>query len=189
LTKITKKISVTTRQLLQIHKYSAFYIQKGKIKGKVIPLFNDIIKYYATKAWWSRDRTPPFLTSAVEVSGQLHALAALPLGKESILLTVQGLGGPQSQYGGNGEEKNLLSLPGVKPYFLSHLASSMVTIPTELSWLHIVTRYLKVGVVEPEVRDVAMQQLDKHVSMAMDARATIEEMLETMFSMGSVPRR
>jgi hypothetical protein len=39
---------------------------------------------------------------------------------------------------------------------------------------------------EPEERDVAMQRLDKHVSMAMDTHAT-EEMLETMFSMGSVP--
>jgi hypothetical protein len=53
----------------------------------------------------------------------------------------------------------------------------------------VTTQYLKGGVVEPEEWDVTMQRLDKHVSMAMDTHATIEEMLETMFSMGSVPRQ
>jgi hypothetical protein len=86
------------------------------------------------------------------------------------------------------EKIKILVSAGVKPYFLSRLASSVIAIITKLSWLHIVTRYLKGGVVEPEEWDVAMQQLDKHVSVAMDTHAIIEEILE-MFSMEYVLRQ
>jgi hypothetical protein len=49
-----------------------------------------------------------FLTSAlVEVGGQLHARAALPPGKESLLPIGQEVGGPQSPSGRRGEEKIL----------------------------------------------------------------------------------
>jgi hypothetical protein len=48
----------------------------------------------------------------MEVSGQLHAPAALPSGKQSPVPTAQKLGGPQSWYGRYEEEKNLLPLLG-----------------------------------------------------------------------------
>jgi hypothetical protein len=42
----------------------------------------------------------------MEVSGQLHAPAALPAGKELLLAIVYEAGKPQSLSGGCGEEKN-----------------------------------------------------------------------------------
>jgi hypothetical protein len=48
-----------------------------------------------------------------------------------------------------------------------------------------VIRRLKAGIVEPEV---AWIQLGRHVHAARDKQATIEELLETMFSMWSVPK-
>jgi hypothetical protein len=51
-----------------------------------------------------------------------------------------------------------------------------------------VTQHLKGGIVAPEERNVAMQQIDKQVSMAMDTHATTEEKFETRFSMWSVAR-
>jgi hypothetical protein len=41
---------------------------------------------------------------------------------------------------------------------------------------------------EPEETAVARQQFDKHVSAVMDMHATVEELLETMFSMQSMLR-
>jgi hypothetical protein len=51
----------------------------------------------------------------------------------------------------------------------------------------IVAWHLKGGIVEPEETTVARQRLDKHVSTAMDMHAKLEELLETVFSMQSVP--
>jgi hypothetical protein len=42
----------------------------------------------------------------MEVSGQLHAMAALSPGKEPLNLLDRRLGGPQSRCGCGGEEKN-----------------------------------------------------------------------------------
>jgi hypothetical protein len=47
------------------------------------------------------------------------------------------LDGPQSQSGHCGEEKNLLSLPGILTNFLGHPACCLVTIVTELSGLYV----------------------------------------------------
>jgi hypothetical protein len=41
----------------------------------------------------------------MEMSGQLHAPATLPPGKESLIPSGQRLGGPQSRSGRGGEEK------------------------------------------------------------------------------------
>jgi hypothetical protein len=49
----------------------------------------------------------------------------------------------------------------------------------------IVTLQLKGGIVEPEETEFDRQRLDKHVSAATGRHATIEELLETMFSMQS----
>jgi hypothetical protein len=58
-----------------------------------------------------------------------------------------------------------------------------------------VTCLLKAGIVEPEEMAVARQWLCKHVSMATNSRdattythATLEEMLEAVFSVGSMQR-
>jgi hypothetical protein len=51
----------------------------------------------------------------MEVSGQLHTLVPVE----------QRLGGPQSQYGCFGEEKNLLPLPGFEPWIFQPVAWSL----------------------------------------------------------------
>jgi len=51
----------------------------------------------------------------MEVSGQLHAPAALHSGKETLIPLYRRLGGPQSRYGRGGEEKNSQPLSGIEP--------------------------------------------------------------------------
>jgi hypothetical protein len=51
----------------------------------------------------------------MEVSGQLHAPAALPPGKEPWYPLDRRLGGPQSCSGHGGEEKNSQSPPRIEP--------------------------------------------------------------------------
>jgi len=51
----------------------------------------------------------------VEVSGQLHTLAALLPGKESPIPTGWRLGRPKRQSGCNGKEKNSQLLLGIEP--------------------------------------------------------------------------
>jgi hypothetical protein len=53
----------------------------------------------------------------MEVSGQLHAPAALPPGKSPWYPLDRRLGGPQSRSGRGGEEKNFLLPPGTEPFF------------------------------------------------------------------------
>ena len=67
----------------------------------------------------------------MEVSCQLHNLATFaPLSTEQ---EAKQLDEPQSQSGFSREKKNLLSLVGIKPLFLSCPTHSLVTIPTGLS--------------------------------------------------------
>jgi hypothetical protein len=68
----------------------------------------------------------------MEVSGQRHALAALPLGKELPAPMDRKLGEPQSQFGCGGEEKNPCPCQELN---LSCPACSLVAILTELSQL------------------------------------------------------
>jgi hypothetical protein len=42
--------------------------------------------------------------------------------------------------------------------------------------------------VQPEETAIARQRHGKHVSVAVDMHATVEELLEAVFSMWSVPR-
>jgi hypothetical protein len=51
----------------------------------------------------------------MEVSGQLHAPAAFPPGKNPLVPLYRRLGGPQSRSGRCGEEKNSQPLPGFEP--------------------------------------------------------------------------
>jgi len=51
----------------------------------------------------------------MEVSGQLHAPAKLPLGKRPWYPLDRRLCKPQSQSGHSGKEKQSLTLPGIKP--------------------------------------------------------------------------
>jgi hypothetical protein len=52
----------------------------------------------------------------MEVSGQLHAPAALPQGKSPWYPLNRRLGGSQSRSGRGGEEKNSQPPPGIEPY-------------------------------------------------------------------------
>jgi hypothetical protein len=51
----------------------------------------------------------------MEVSGQLHAPAALPPGKESLLQLDRRLGGPQRRSERGGEKKDSQPPPGIEP--------------------------------------------------------------------------
>jgi hypothetical protein len=64
----------------------------------------------------SGDISPPFLTLAVEVNCQFHALAALPPGEKTppIPIVQEAAWAPKRQPGHYKVEKNLL-LPGIKP--------------------------------------------------------------------------
>jgi hypothetical protein len=70
----------------------------------------------------------------MEVSGQLHAPAALPPGKEPLVWYPldRRLGGPQSRSGRDGEEKNSQPLPGLEPPIIQPIAQLYTT---ELSQL------------------------------------------------------
>jgi hypothetical protein len=57
----------------------------------------------------------------MEVSGQLHAPAALPPRKESL---DRRLGGPQCRYGRCGEKKNSQPLPGLETPIMQPIAQS-----------------------------------------------------------------
>jgi hypothetical protein len=54
----------------------------------------------------------------MDVSGQLQALTALPLKRESPVIFGQRMGGPESQFGRYGDEKDLLLLLEIEPQFL-----------------------------------------------------------------------
>jgi hypothetical protein len=51
-----------------------------------------------------------------------------------------------------------------------------------------VTYWLKARSAEQKETTVARERLGKHVPVATDTQATIEELLEAVFSMWSVPR-
>jgi hypothetical protein len=55
------------------------------------------------------------LTSALDVSGQFHAPAALHPGKSPLYPLDRRLSGPQSRSGRGGEEKNSELPPGIEP--------------------------------------------------------------------------
>jgi hypothetical protein len=74
----------------------------------------------------------------MEVSGQLHAPAALSQGKSPWYPLERRLDGPQSRSGRGGEEKNSQPLPGIEPLNHHRRDRSPVAIPTELSRLLII---------------------------------------------------
>jgi hypothetical protein len=67
----------------------------------------------------------------MEVSSQLHAPAAVPLGKEP-LVPIVWLGGPQSRSGHGDEEKNSQALPGFEPPYVQLVAQCFTTELTRL---------------------------------------------------------
>jgi hypothetical protein len=70
------------------------------------------------KAYWRSGGIAPIILwprHYMEVSGQLHAPAALPPGKSPWYPLDRRLGGPQSHSGSGGEEKNSLPSPGIEP--------------------------------------------------------------------------
>ena len=68
----------------------------------------------------------------IEVSGQFHAPAILPLGKESAL---EAWCVPESGLSAFENIKYLLFVPGIEPRFIGRPSSSLVSILTELSRL------------------------------------------------------
>jgi hypothetical protein len=74
----------------------------------------------------------------MEVSGQLHALTALPLGKEPRYPLNRRLGGPQSRFGRLGEDK-ILDPTGTRTPTPPPSNPQAVAIPTELSRLLVVS--------------------------------------------------
>jgi hypothetical protein len=76
----------------------------------------------------------------VEVCGQLHAPAALSQGKSPWYLLDRRLGGPQSQSGRGGKEKNSQPLPGLEYPIIQPVAQRYTT---ELSRLLTVIHVVK----------------------------------------------
>ena len=70
----------------------------------------------------------------MNMRGQLCALATLLFGKEP-LVAIEYEGGPKSWSVCFGEEKNVLSLPGIEPQFFTVRAHSVVSVLTMLLWL------------------------------------------------------
>jgi hypothetical protein len=63
----------------------------------------------------------------MEMSGQLHASAALTPGKNPWYPLARRLGGPQSRSGCGGEEKNSQLLPGLEPPIIQPVAERYTT--------------------------------------------------------------
>jgi hypothetical protein len=85
--------------------------------------------HYAMNMYWEEWRySSTFLTSALmEVSGQLHALAALPLGKEQLVSHwIGGWMGPRASLDMVAKRK----IPSLCWESNHHLDCSLVTIPT-----------------------------------------------------------
>jgi hypothetical protein len=70
----------------------------------------------------------------MEVSGQLHAPAALPPGKEPLVPIGWGLGGPQSRSGRGGVGKSSQPFPGLEPPIIQPVAQRYTTEPSRLRW-------------------------------------------------------
>jgi hypothetical protein len=51
-----------------------------------------------------------------------------------------------------------------------------------------VTLHLKAGIMGPDETTIARQRLDKHVPAATNRQVTIEELLETGFSVGTAQK-
>jgi hypothetical protein len=68
----------------------------------------------------------------MEVSGQLHAPAALPPRKNPRYPLDGRLDGPENRSGRGSEEKNSQPPPGIEPYNPDRPARGLVTIPTEV---------------------------------------------------------
>jgi hypothetical protein len=58
----------------------------------------------------------------MEVSGQLQTPAASPQGESPCYPSDRRLGGPQSQFGRGGEEKNAQMFPGLEPPIIQPVA-------------------------------------------------------------------
>jgi hypothetical protein len=80
----------------------------------------------------------------MEVGGQLHAPAALPLQKSCRYPLNGMLSGSQNWNGRSGEEMNLLSMATTKPRFFGYPTRGLIMIPTELFRL-LGFRWLTVG--------------------------------------------
>ena len=71
----------------------------------------------------------------MEVSGQLHAQAALPLWEEDPVPTnITGCWSPTASLNVLGKEKNLVPLLEIETHFLGCPFPSLVTVPITLSW-------------------------------------------------------
>jgi hypothetical protein len=68
----------------------------------------------------------------MEVSGQVHATAALPQGKSPCYPLDRRLGGPRSRSGRDSEEKNSQPLPGLEPPIIQPVVHSYNTEQTRL---------------------------------------------------------
>jgi hypothetical protein len=85
---------------------------------------------------WGSGGTPSFILNVSKtrrLSVQLHALSLHSPGKSHRYPPHTRLGGTQGGSGRFVEDKNIPTVPGIKPRFLGRSASSLVTVSTELS--------------------------------------------------------
>jgi hypothetical protein len=122
----TKKTHCRLHKIMQFTCYTRD-CYKHKIKGyRYICPCSLLIKHHAMKTYWGLDIQfhHPRSRHWMEVSGQLHASATSPSGKE-LPVPIRRLGGSQRRYGHRGVEKCLTSAgnrtPSVKPLFRCYI--------------------------------------------------------------------
>jgi hypothetical protein len=108
-------------------------------KGKKVKLFLCLTKHHAMKTYWGVE---VYLHAFFELDTRWRCMVSCtpwplyPQGKSPWYPLYRRLDGPQIRSGHGGEEKNSQPPPGIEPLNPDRPARSLVTIPTELSWLN-----------------------------------------------------
>jgi hypothetical protein len=98
-------------------------VPTNKVKGKVA--FCALTEHHATKAYWGSGGIAPCIC---DLSTRLRGVVSFtpqlfyPQGKSPWYPLDRRLGGPQSQSGCNGEEKNSQPLPGLESPLIQFIA-------------------------------------------------------------------
>jgi hypothetical protein len=88
------------------------------IKSKAVPVL--LTEHHAMRAYWGSGGIAPHILDGMEVSGQLHAPAALSPGKESLVPIIW-----EARWGS--EKKNSQLLQGLKPPIMQPIAQHYAT--------------------------------------------------------------
>jgi hypothetical protein len=103
---------------LQYHVQTCFFSSLCLTKHAPLRRIQYLLSHHAMKTYWGNGGTPPRINSVGTRLGWVVSFMHRSLyleGKSSLYPLNRRLGGPQSQSGCGGEEKNSSPLPGIKP--------------------------------------------------------------------------